>query len=116
MKSRFLLALAAFCLLIPHQSPNACAMFTLVSGDVILMGTPTGSSVVRPGDVVEVEVTTPTRTSGRLRNTIGTADHPLDAAGALPRVDAATLDAAYGAGGVPESARTLLDATDGAPA
>jgi len=85
-------------------------MMTLEPGDVILMGTPTGSSVVQPGDVVEVEVTAGSSTSGRLRNTIGSADHPLDEAGALPRIDAATLDAAYGAGGVPAAASALLDA------
>ncbi|MBA8991153.1 2-keto-4-pentenoate hydratase/2-oxohepta-3-ene-1,7-dioic acid hydratase in catechol pathway [Curtobacterium pusillum] len=82
-------------------------MMTLEPGDVILMGTPTGSSVVEPGDVVEVEVTAGDLSSGRLRSPIGTADHALDEAGALPRVDEATLDAAYGAGGIPESALAL---------
>src|SRR6185437_1828194 len=33
--------------------------FTLETGDVILTGTPAGSSVVQPGDVVEVEVDAP---------------------------------------------------------
>src|SRR5699024_9391579 len=42
--------------------------FTLEEGDVILTGTPAGSSVVRPGDVVEVEVDSLAtgHTSGRL--------------------------------------------------
>ena len=43
---------------------------TLETGDVILTGTPAGSSVIVPGDVVEVEVDAPTApgapTSGRL--------------------------------------------------
>lgn len=93
----------------PFVVADLSRVMTLEPGDVILMGTPTGSSVVEPGDVVEVEVSTPTRTSGRLRNTIGTADHALDEAGALPRVDEATLDAAYGAGGVPAEARAALE-------
>ena len=45
-------------------------LITLEPGDVILTGTPAGSSVAVPGDVVEVEVDTPTApeapTSGRL--------------------------------------------------
>ena len=39
--------------------------FTLERGDVILTGTPAGSSVVVPGDVVEVEVDAPTRPESR---------------------------------------------------
>ena len=35
-------------------------LMTLEPGDVILTGTPAGSSVVQPGDVVEVEVDAPT--------------------------------------------------------
>ena len=37
---------------------------TLEPGDVILTGTPTGSTVVHPGDLVEVEVTAASRESG----------------------------------------------------
>ncbi len=33
--------------------------FTLETGDVILTGTPAGSSVIVPGDVVEIEVDAP---------------------------------------------------------
>ncbi|WP_127792829.1 fumarylacetoacetate hydrolase family protein [Agromyces sp. LHK192] len=48
--------------------------FTLEPGDVILTGTPAGSSVVVPGDVVEVEVDAPgapgAPTTGRLVTTV----------------------------------------------
>jgi len=64
--------------------------FTLEPGDVILTGTPAGSSVVLPGDVVEVEVDVPGGpASGRLVTTVveGT-DTAFDAAvGSLPSVD-----------------------------
>ena len=45
-------------------------LITLEPGDVVLTGTPTGSTVVQPGDVVEVEVTAGDRSSGRLRTPI----------------------------------------------
>lgn len=65
--------------------------FTLESGDVILTGTPAGSSVVQPGDVVEVEVDSPStgHTSGRLVTKI--VDGPSggfdESLGSLPSVD-----------------------------
>lgn len=65
--------------------------FTLETGDVILTGTPAGSSVVEPSDIVEVEVDSPTtgHTSGRLVTKIvegdgGGFDESL---GSLPAVD-----------------------------
>ncbi|MGC0368120.1 fumarylacetoacetate hydrolase family protein [Microbacterium sp. SLBN-111] len=62
--------------------------FTLESGDVILMGTPAGSSVVVPGDVVEVQVEAGTQSTGRLRTTVTQGTRPFDAAlGSLPAVD-----------------------------
>ncbi|MFW0794874.1 fumarylacetoacetate hydrolase family protein [Gordonia sp. CPCC 205515] len=66
--------------------------FTLETGDVILTGTPAGSSVVVPGDVVEVEVDAPTAsgapTSGRLSTTVVAGTHGFDAdLGSLPAVD-----------------------------
>jgi regulator of RNase E activity RraA/2-keto-4-pentenoate hydratase/2-oxohepta-3-ene-1,7-dioic acid hydratase in catechol pathway len=79
-------------------------LVTLEPGDVILTGTPTGSTVVNPGDVVEVEVTAGERSSGRLRSPIAEADYRLDAPGAMPRADAAAREAAYGAGHHHESA------------
>src|SRR5699024_9346638 len=65
--------------------------FTLETGDIILTGTPAGSSVVQPGDVVEVEVDAPAtgHTSGRLVTTI--VDAPSggfdESIGSLPSVD-----------------------------
>ncbi len=66
--------------------------FTLETGDIILTGTPAGSSVVLPGDVVEVEVDAPQATgaptSGRLVTTILQGDTEFDEAlGSLPSVD-----------------------------
>jgi regulator of RNase E activity RraA/2-keto-4-pentenoate hydratase/2-oxohepta-3-ene-1,7-dioic acid hydratase in catechol pathway len=78
-------------------------LLTLEPGDVILTGTPTGSTVVQPGDVVEVEVSAGDRSSGRLRSPIVEADYRLDPPGAMPRADGAERAAAYGA------ARTAAD-------
>ena len=64
--------------------------FTLEPGDVILTGTPAGSSVIVPGDVVEVEVDAlDTRaTTGRLVTTVVQGDVLFDSAlGSLPAVD-----------------------------
>jgi 5-oxopent-3-ene-1,2,5-tricarboxylate decarboxylase / 2-hydroxyhepta-2,4-diene-1,7-dioate isomerase len=75
-------------------------LLTLEPGDVILTGTPTGSTVVNPGDVVEVEVTAGEQSSGRLRSPITEANYRLDFSGppgAMPRADDAAREAAYGA-------------------
>ncbi|HWH25596.1 MAG TPA: fumarylacetoacetate hydrolase family protein [Pseudolysinimonas sp.] len=70
----------------------------LNAGDVILMGTATGSSVVEPGSLVEVEVTAGEgHSSGRLSNRIVQSEVPLPAVGAMPKVDDTTRDAAYSA-------------------
>ncbi|MBT2473739.1 fumarylacetoacetate hydrolase family protein [Microbacterium sp. ISL-103] len=66
--------------------------FTLEPGDVILTGTPAGSSVIVPGDVVEIEVDAPdaegSPSSGRLVTTVTQGDVPFDAEiGSLPMVD-----------------------------
>ncbi|MGQ1838704.1 fumarylacetoacetate hydrolase family protein [Kocuria turfanensis] len=66
--------------------------FTLEPGDVVLTGTPAGSSVVVPGDVVEVEVDAPgapgAPSSGRLVTTVTQGEHGFDGAlGSLPAVD-----------------------------
>ncbi|WP_163617586.1 fumarylacetoacetate hydrolase family protein [Microbacterium sp. B35-30] len=63
--------------------------FTLEPGDVILTGTPAGSSVAQPGDVVDVEVDVPGGpSSGRLVTTVvqGAADFDPDL-GSLPEAD-----------------------------
>ena len=71
-------------------------LVTLEPGDVILTGTPTGSTVVNPGDVVEVEVTAGDQSSDRLRSPITEADYRLDPPGAMPRADDAERTAAFG--------------------
>ncbi len=72
-------------------------LVTLEPGDVILTGTPAGSTVVQPGDVVEVEVSAGEgRSSGRLRSPVVAADYRLEPPGAMPRADAAERAAATG--------------------
>jgi 2-keto-4-pentenoate hydratase/2-oxohepta-3-ene-1,7-dioic acid hydratase in catechol pathway/regulator of RNase E activity RraA len=88
---------------------------TLEPGDIILTGTPTGSTVVQPGDVVEVEVTAQgtsgssrasarghsvrEQSTGRLRSLIAEADYPLSKPGAMPRADDAQRAQAHGTRG-----------------
>ena len=103
----------------PDIVADISRLTTLEPGDVILTGTPTGSTVVRPGDLVEVEVTAaPPRSredgnadeaqsgdgdwplsTGRLRSPIAEADYALLPPGAMPVADDAQREAAYGAGG-----------------
>lgn len=75
-------------------------LMTLEPGDVILTGTPAGSSVVVPGDVVEVEVDAPTAkgkpTTGRLVNTITQGVHELPAFSAGPKADDLQREEAWG--------------------
>jgi 2-keto-4-pentenoate hydratase/2-oxohepta-3-ene-1,7-dioic acid hydratase in catechol pathway/regulator of RNase E activity RraA len=73
--------------------------FTLEPGDVILTGTPAGSSVIVPGDVVEVEVDSPTgASSGRLVTTVVAGAGPAfdGAIGSLPEVDDVQRQEAWG--------------------
>ncbi|QAY74655.1 fumarylacetoacetate hydrolase family protein [Agromyces protaetiae] len=76
--------------------------FTLETGDVILTGTPAGSSVVVPGDVVEVEVDAPgspgAPTTGRLVTTVveGPADAGFGDFGSKPAVDDVQRAEAWG--------------------
>jgi len=91
-------------------------LLTLEPGDVILTGTPAGSTVVSPGDVVDVEVTAAghagentEQSSGMLRSPIVEADYPLDPPGAMPQAGDAVRVAAYGPRGVPgERPRDIL--------
>lgn len=72
---------------------------TLEPGDVILTGTPAGSSVVVPGDVVEVEVDAPGTglTSGRLVTTVTQGTASFDPSlGSLPAVDDTQRAEAWG--------------------
>lgn len=64
---------------------------TLEPGDVILTGTPAGSSVVLPGDVVEVEVDAPNSagapTTGRLVTTVTQGTNSFGEFGNTPKAD-----------------------------
>lgn len=75
-------------------------LMTLEPGDIILTGTPAGSSVVLPGDVVEVEVDAPTApgapTTGRLVTTVTEGVHQLPAFSAGPKVDDLQREEAWG--------------------
>jgi 2-keto-4-pentenoate hydratase/2-oxohepta-3-ene-1,7-dioic acid hydratase in catechol pathway/regulator of RNase E activity RraA len=66
-------------------------LMTLETGDLILTGTPAGSSVVIPGDVVEVEVDAPAApgapTTGRLITTITQGTAEFGDFGSKPSVD-----------------------------
>jgi len=62
-------------------------LLTLETGDVILTGTPAGSSVIEPGDIVEVEVDGNGHSTGRLRTEIVDGTIPLARYGAQPKVD-----------------------------
>ena len=71
---------------------------TLEPGDVILTGTPAGSSVAEPGDVVEIEVDVPGGpSSGRLVTTVVQGATAFDAdLGSLPAVDDLQRTEAWG--------------------
>lgn len=75
-------------------------LMTLEQGDVILTGTPAGSSVAQPGDVVEVEVDCPTAagspTTGRLVTTIAEGTDPFGDFGTQPSVDDTQREEAWG--------------------
>ncbi|GAA1447503.1 fumarylacetoacetate hydrolase family protein [Leifsonia poae] len=82
-------------------------LLTLEPGDVILTGTPAGSSVTSPGDVVEVEVDAPTApgapSSGRLTTRIVAGDTPFGAYGAQPSVDDVQRAEAWGTPAEPQA-------------
>jgi regulator of RNase E activity RraA/2-keto-4-pentenoate hydratase/2-oxohepta-3-ene-1,7-dioic acid hydratase in catechol pathway len=110
---------------------------TLEPGDVILTGTPTGSTVVRPGELVEVEVRAapvsrgddppyPPQappgndpadpageggwlSTGRLRSPVEEAGYDLSPPGAMPNTDDAQREAAYGASGAPGPSESPAD-------
>ncbi|MFF2274801.1 fumarylacetoacetate hydrolase family protein [Agromyces sp. NPDC058126] len=73
---------------------------TLEPGDVILTGTPAGSSVVVPGDVVEVEVDAPgapgAPSTGRLVTTVTQGTVPFGDFGTKPAIDDAQRIEAWG--------------------
>ncbi|WP_411557746.1 fumarylacetoacetate hydrolase family protein [Plantibacter sp. MPB07] len=95
---------------------------TLEPGDVILTGTPAGSSVVVPGDVVEVEVDAPTApgtpTSGRLVTTVVEGTEPFGGFGAKPAADDHQRIEAWGdaaAAGLPAPAEPPTAASPAEP-
>jgi len=86
---------------LPQFVADLSQHFTLETGDVILTGTPAGSSVIVPGDVVEVEVDAPNApgapTSGRLVTTVTQGPVPFDAGlGSMPAVDDLQRTEAWG--------------------
>lgn len=90
--------------------------FTLEPGDVVLTGTPAGSSVVVPGDVVEVEVDAlgADLTSGRLVTTVTQGSASFDPSlGSLPAVDDLQRAEAWGSAEAAGLAAGLAPATTG---
>jgi 2-keto-4-pentenoate hydratase/2-oxohepta-3-ene-1,7-dioic acid hydratase in catechol pathway/regulator of RNase E activity RraA len=75
-------------------------LMTLEPGDLILTGTPAGSSVAQPGDVVEVEVDAPTApgapSTGRLVTRIAEGTVPFGDFGTKPAADDRQRAEAYG--------------------
>lgn len=75
-------------------------LMTLEPGDIILTGTPAGSSVTEPGDTVEVEVDAPSApgapTTGRLVTRITEGRIPFGDFGTRPSVDDLQRAEAYG--------------------
>ena len=100
---------------LPQLVADLSQHFTLEPGDVILTGTPAGSSVVVPGDVVEVEVDAPgTRlSSGRHVTTVAQGTASFDPMiGSLPSVDDTQRAEAWGsaeAAGLSSAESPVLD-------
>ncbi|MCK6066666.1 MULTISPECIES: fumarylacetoacetate hydrolase family protein [Microbacterium] len=82
---------------LPQMVADLSQHFTLETGDVILTGTPAGSSVVVPGDRVEVEVSAGDASTGRLETTVVQGAHAFDASlGSLPAVNDTQRAEAWG--------------------
>lgn len=75
---------------VAYQLADLCRTITLEPGDVLLTGTPANSRPMRPGDVVEVEITG----LGRLQNTVEEWDVDLAGPGEQLQVSAQTLHVA----------------------
>ncbi|MCU1553782.1 MAG: hypothetical protein JWM13_1268 [Arthrobacter sp.] len=73
-------------------------LLTLEEGDIILTGTPAGASVAKPGDVVEVEVSTTdvSLSTGRLVTRVEEGSMPFADFGAQPKTDDLQREEAYG--------------------
>ncbi|ONI82971.1 hypothetical protein ALI144C_18140 [Actinosynnema sp. ALI-1.44] len=90
---------------LPRLIADLSQHLTLETGDIVLTGTPAGSTVIVPGDVVEVEVGVPGASSGRLVTTVTQGTTPFSDFGAQPRVDDTQRAEAWGsraAAGLPE--------------
>ena len=94
-------------------------LMTLEPGDVILTGTPAGSSVVQPGDLVEVEVDAPTApgapSTGRLVTPVVAGTVAMAEFGAGPKIDDLQRAEAWGsaeAAGLPISTGSATILTD----
>lgn len=99
---------------LPQLVADLSQHLTLEPGDVILTGTPAGSSVVVPGDVVHVEVDDLVTglSSGRLVTTVTQGEASFDPdLGSLPAVDDTQRAEAWGS---PEAAG-LAPAVDARP-
>jgi len=83
-----------------HDLTISCGGATVQPGDIILTGTPAGSSVAQLGDLIEVEVDDPSggRSTGRLRTRVVEGEGPAfdPALGSLPAVDDTQRIAAWG--------------------
>ena len=94
-------------------------LMTLQPGDVILTGTPAGSSVIVPGDTVEVEVDDPASglTTGRLTTPVIQGTTAMATFGNQPRLSDADLIDAYGSEEAASAAGALSPASapDAAP-
>ncbi len=75
---------------VAYQLADLCRVITLEPGDVLLTGTPANSRPMRPGDVVEVEISG----LGRLTNTVEEWDVDLAGPGEQLQVSAQTLHVA----------------------
>jgi len=75
---------------VAYQLADLCRVITLEPGDVILTGTPANSRPMKPGDVVDVEISG----IGRLTNTIESWDVDLRGPGEQLQVSAQTLHVA----------------------
>ncbi|KQY25307.1 hypothetical protein ASD16_07775 [Cellulomonas sp. Root485] len=102
---------------LPQVVADLSQHLTLEPGDVILTGTPAGSSVVVPGDVVEVEVDAPDApgapTSGLLVTTVTQGERAFDGElGSLPAVDDVQRAEAWGVEPAPARFRLTAELRD----
>lgn len=84
---------------LPQMVADLSQHLTLEPGDIILTGTPAGSSVIEPGDTVEVEVDSLAthEATGRLVTTVVQGTVPFDPTlGSLPAIDDTQRAEAWG--------------------